>query len=102
VRILDLANRMIHLTGLEPGRDIEITFTGFRPGERLNEILFSRDEPISEIGIDGIVAAKPVTPPMDMIRGWLKDLEQGLQQGDRKAVHRVLASAVPDYREQPD
>ena len=102
VRILDLAKRMIHLTGLEPGRDIEIAFTGFRPGERLNEILFSHDEPISEIGIDGIVAAKPVKPPMDMIRGWLKDLEQGLQRGDRKAVHRVLASAVPDYREQPD
>ena len=45
VKIVDLAERMIRLSGLEPGRDIEITFTGMRPGERLHEILFAREEP---------------------------------------------------------
>src|SRR5229473_20165 len=40
VRIVDLAERMIRLSGLEPGKDVEIVFTGIRPGERLNEILF--------------------------------------------------------------
>ena len=59
VKIVDLAERMIRLSGLEPGRDIEIEFTGIRPGERLHEILFAREEPIAEIGIDGIVAATP-------------------------------------------
>ena len=44
VKILDLAERMIRLSGLEPGRDIQIVFTGIRPGERLNEILFTREE----------------------------------------------------------
>ena len=44
VKIVDLAERMIRLSGLEPGRDIEIVFTGIRPGERLNEILFAREE----------------------------------------------------------
>src|SRR5262249_22009903 len=39
VKIVDLAEHMIRLSGLEPRRDIEITFTGIRPGERLNEIL---------------------------------------------------------------
>ena len=43
VKILDLAERMIRLSGLEPGRDIQIEFTGIRPGERLNEILFARE-----------------------------------------------------------
>src|SRR6266566_249182 len=42
VRIVDLAERMIRLSGLEPGRDIEIKFIGIRPGERLHEILFAR------------------------------------------------------------
>ena len=59
VKIVDLAERMIRLSGLEPGRDIDITFTGIRPGERLHEILFAREEPTAPIGIDGIVAAKP-------------------------------------------
>ncbi len=42
VKIVDLAERMIRLSGLEPGKDVEIVFTGVRPGERLNEILFAR------------------------------------------------------------
>ena len=44
VKIVDLAERIIRLSGLEPGRDIQITFTGIRPGERLHEILFAREE----------------------------------------------------------
>ena len=45
VKIVELAERMIRLSGLEPGIDIEIVFTGMRPGERLNEILFASEEP---------------------------------------------------------
>src|ERR1700682_1518110 len=59
VRIVDLAERMIRLSGLEPGKDVEIVFTGIRPGERLNEILFAADEPSSDIGIAGIREARP-------------------------------------------
>src|SRR5450756_1723577 len=59
VKIVDLAERIIRLSGLEPGRDIKITFTGIRPGERLHEILFAREEEMTETGIPGIVAAEP-------------------------------------------
>src|SRR4051794_9636191 len=51
VRIVDLAERMIRLSGLQPGHDIEIAFTGMRPGERLNEFLFANEEPMVEIGL---------------------------------------------------
>ena len=44
VKIVDLAERMIRLSGLQPGHDIDIVFTGMRPGERLNEILFALEE----------------------------------------------------------
>jgi FlaA1/EpsC-like NDP-sugar epimerase len=97
VKILDLAERMIRLSGLEPGRDIDIMFTGIRPGERLQEILFAREEPTAPIGIDGIVAAKPVSPPLEAMRGWLAALEQGLQRGDQSVIYRVLRDAVPDF-----
>jgi len=97
VKILDLAERMIRLSGLEPGRDIDIAFTGARRGERLHEILFAREEPTAPIGIEGIVAAKPVSPSLQAMRGWLAALEQGLAREDRSVVFAVLRNAVPDF-----
>jgi FlaA1/EpsC-like NDP-sugar epimerase len=97
VKIVDLAERMIRLSGLEPGRDIDITFTGIRPGERLQEILFAREEPTAPVGIDGIVAAKPIAPPLEAMRGWLVALEQGLRREDRSVIYGVLRDAVPDF-----
>jgi len=97
VKIVDLAERMIRLSGLEPGRDIDIAFTGIRPGERLHEILFAREEPTEPIGIEGIVAAKPVSPSLDAMRGWLAALEQGLAREERSVIFGVLRDAVPDF-----
>ncbi len=97
VKIVDLAERLIRLSGLEPGRDIDIAFTGIRPGERLQETLFAHDEPTVPIGIEGIVAAEPVSPPLDAMRGWLAALEQGLAREDRSVIFGVLRDAVPDF-----
>jgi O-antigen biosynthesis protein WbqV len=98
VKIVDLAERIIRLSGLEPGRDIDITFTGIRPGERLHEILFAREEPTAEIGVEGVVAARPMSPSLDTMRVWLATLEQGLVREDKSAIYRVLRDAVPDFK----
>ncbi len=98
VKIVDLAERIIRLSGLEPGRDIKIEFTGIRPGERLHEILFAREEETTDIGIPGIVAAKPVRPSLDAIRAWVVTLEQGVARGERAAIYNVLRDAVPEFR----
>jgi O-antigen biosynthesis protein WbqV len=98
VKIVDLAERIIRLSGLEPGRDIEIKFTGIRPGERLHEILFAREEETTEIGIPGIVAAKPVRPSLQAIRAWIAMLEQGLSHNDRTTIEKVLHDAVREFR----
>ena len=98
VKIVDLAERIIRLSGLEPGRDIEITFTGIRPGERLHEILFAREEESAEMGIPGIVAARPVEPSLEDIRAWLAQLERSLATGERSAIYSVLRDAVPEFR----
>ncbi len=98
VKIVDLAERIIRLSGLVPGRDIKIVFTGIRPGERLHEILFANEETTSEIGIPGIVAAKPVRPSLESIRGWVTTLEQGLARNERSIIYNVLRDAVPEFR----
>jgi O-antigen biosynthesis protein WbqV len=98
VKIVDLAERIIRLSGLEPGRDIKITFTGIRPGERLHEILFASHEETSEIGIPGIVAAKPARPTLESIRTWVTTLEQGLAGNERAVIYTVLHDAVPEFR----
>ena len=98
VKIVDLAERVIRLSGLEPGRDIKITFTGIRPGERLHEILFAREEEMTETGIPGIVAAKPVRPSLEAIRAWVATLEQGLAHDERAVIYNVLRDAVPEFR----
>jgi O-antigen biosynthesis protein WbqV len=98
VKIVDLAERIIRLSGLEPGRDIKITFTGIRPGERLHEILFAREEEMTETGIPGIVAAKPVRPSLEAIRAWVATLEQGLVRDECAVIYNVLRDAVPEFR----
>jgi O-antigen biosynthesis protein WbqV len=98
VKILDLAERMIRLSGLEPGRDIDIVFTGIRPGERLNEILFASDEAHAEVGIEGVVAAKPAHPSQLAMKRWLQMLEEAVARGERPNMMRVLQEAVSDFR----
>ena len=98
VKIVDLAERMIRLSGLEPGHDIDIVFTGMRPGERLNEILFAIEEPPAEIGVAGIMAAKPNEPPMASLRKWIAALEQAIATDDRATIKAVLRDAIPEFR----
>jgi O-antigen biosynthesis protein WbqV len=98
VRIVDLAERMIVLSGLEPGHDIDIVFTGVRRGERLKELLFARDEPRSEIGIEGIMAVRPVTASIAAMRDRLAALDRGLTDGNRETIFKVLRESIPDFR----
>jgi FlaA1/EpsC-like NDP-sugar epimerase len=98
VKIVDLAERMIRLSGLEPGHDIEIEFTGMRPGERLHEILFATEEPPVQIGVAGIMAAKPNEPPMQSLRRWISALEQAIASDDRSTIRSILKDAVPEFQ----
>jgi FlaA1/EpsC-like NDP-sugar epimerase len=65
VRIYDLACDLIRLHGLEPGRDVQIVFTGLRPGEKLHEALYThaeRVQPTSYPGIQVVTEEPPIRP----------------------------------------
>jgi O-antigen biosynthesis protein WbqV len=68
-----------------------------RPGERLNEILFASEEPTVEIGLAGVMAAKPNDPPMQNLRRWLARLEAAISSDDRATIKSVLKDAVPEF-----
>jgi O-antigen biosynthesis protein WbqV len=97
VKIVELAERMIRLSGLEPNRDIDIVFTGVRPGERLHEILFAHDEVNIDIGVPGVVAAKPIYPSMEKLRKWLEEIDLAIGKGNSAVLHEILCDAVPDF-----
>lgn len=96
VRIVELAERIIQLSGLLVGQDIDIVFTGIRPGERLNEILFTDQEPTIDIGIPGVMAAKPSEQSMPTLQEWVGILEKAIADDERGIVKSVLSGAVPE------
>lgn len=67
-----------------------------RPGERLNEILFAHQEPLAEIGIAGIMAARPSEPPIALMREWTEALQDAVAGNDMATVRAVLAGIVPE------
>jgi FlaA1/EpsC-like NDP-sugar epimerase len=96
VRILDLARHMIRLSGFEPHDDIEIVFTGLRPGEKLHEELVAEDEEAAATHNDRIKVLRNGTPhpPAD----WLVTLQAHVETGDVGATIALIRALVPCYQ----
>ncbi len=97
VRILDLAETLIRLEGLEPGTDIPIKFTGLRPGERLFEIVNEDTEAARATPYDGVLALVDSAPHPAILRRLLEGLTQAIQSGDREQAKAILQRGVPGY-----
>ena len=97
VRIVDLARQMIRLAGLRPDRDVEIVFTGLRPGEKLYEELFHAGETLVETAATGIRLADPRTSDAAVLARALDELD-GLARARRTAdVRALLFHLVPEF-----
>jgi Polysaccharide biosynthesis protein. len=102
IRIVDLAKRMIHLSGLEikdaehPDGDIEISYTGLRPGEKLYEELLIGDN-VSKTDHARIMRAQELVIPWAELEKMLATLEQATEDDDFERVRGVLADAVTGF-----
>ncbi len=96
MRILDLAEEMITLTGLRPYVDMDIVFTGLRPGEKLFEELELSGEQIAKTRHPKIFIGRLNAYPPEEVARALRFLEELARDGDGTAVRKFLNSLLPE------
>ncbi len=98
VKIADLARQMIRLAGYRPGVDIQIAYTGLRPGEKLFEEILTAAEAPTHTAADGVFLASPRLIDYALVNRALGELETAARTGDDDRVLTILGNIVPDFR----
>jgi len=96
VKITYLAEQLIRLSGKEPGRDIQIVYTGLRPGEKLFEELFHELEPYEQTAHEKIFLAHPRQADWYELSSELRTAELAVRRYDTKRLQEVLLRLVPE------
>ncbi len=99
VKIYDLAENLIKLSGFEPHKDIEIEITGLRPGEKLYEELLMNEEGLTETKHKKIFIGKPGEFEIGDIKEKIDELLKVAVCGNEIALRNRLKEFVPTYRE---
>ena len=92
IKIVDLAHNLITLSGLTPDKDIEIKFTGLRPGEKLHETLYTKAEQVRQTSHASILVATEEPPvPAPELEVVLDELERLARDRRLAELHDLLA-----------
>lgn len=99
IKIVDLARDLIKLSGLEVGRDIDITFSGMRPGEKLYEELFMPGEAFDRTRHEKIFVAANSSKyiPLHLIE-WVDTLVQAAMEDDTETILDMLHTLIPQHQ----
>jgi FlaA1/EpsC-like NDP-sugar epimerase len=97
VNIVNLARRVIFLSGLEPDKDIKIVFTGLRPGEKLNEELRLDGEGIKPTSHEKIYVLDGGSPEFEQVGRWLEELSELVERRNVHGFISKLVNIVPEY-----
>jgi FlaA1/EpsC-like NDP-sugar epimerase len=98
VRVVDLALDMIHLSGLTPGEDIDIKFTGLRPGEKLKEELLIAEEGAQTTIYEKIFIAPPLEYDFEQLAGYLMELGQAAESGAEAEIQTIFTRMGIGFR----
>ncbi|MFT8247267.1 polysaccharide biosynthesis protein [Roseomonas sp. BN140053] len=101
VKIVDLAHRMIRLAGLRPDAEVEIRFTGLRPGEKLYEELFHGQEPPRPTRFPGLLVAKPRTADAALVGRAIDEIATACRAGQPRLALTQLSRLVPEFDHDP-
>lgn len=99
VKIVDLATNLIKLSGYKPGEDIEIRFTGLRPGEKMYEELLMSEEGLRKTANSMIFIGNPIEFDEEKFEGQLEQLIQAAE-AEAEDIRERIRNIVPTY--QPD
>jgi O-antigen biosynthesis protein WbqV len=97
VKIVDLARQMIRLAGLHPDVDVEIRFTGLRPGEKLYEELFHGKEPPVPTGYAGLLMAMPRTADPAIVGRAIEEIASACRGGQARLALTLLGRLIPEF-----
>lgn len=97
VKIVDLANNLIRLSGFEPGVDIKIEYSGLRPGEKLYEELLMSEEGLTKTANSKIFIGKPVEFDSKKVMYHLEILKKIVDNEDVELIDSVMRAFVTTY-----
>ena len=97
VKIIDLAKRMVTAYGLKSPEDIEIKFTGLRPGEKLFEEIFLDTEKLIKTGTDGVLLASPAMIDLPLLSPRLGDVIESAKQANLSGLDEAVHHLVPEF-----
>ncbi len=98
VKIRDLAENLIRLSGFVPHKDIKIEYTGLRPGEKLYEELLMNEEGMRKTKSEKIYIGKPIEFDQDEFNEQLQRLHECAQTNNTTAIEQVLLKMVPTFK----
>jgi NAD-binding protein len=102
VKIDDLARNMIRLSGFEPDVDIDIVYTGLRPGEKLYEELLMAEEGLKVTDHNKIFIGRPQEFNREEIFSQLEELKLASDDEDTQRVISLIKKLVDSYRKPED
>jgi FlaA1/EpsC-like NDP-sugar epimerase len=101
VKIVDLARQMIRLAGLKPDEDVDIRFTGLRPGEKLFEELFHGKEPPAPTGYPGLLMAHPRTADPAIVGRAIEEIATACRANQPRLALTLLGRLIPEFERNP-
>jgi FlaA1/EpsC-like NDP-sugar epimerase len=102
IRIMDMAEKLIRLNGLEPHKDIKILITGKRPGEKLYEELFYQNSMTLPTNHVKILKVQEIIPPYDTVVSLFQDFEDALSSGNITDTIQKAQTLVPEFQHAND